>query len=145
MEQSLILSLGYTPYMHLYLTRITPLIKVRKRPSFWPFSQQTRFDPEKASIALRASIHAFLLLPAEESLYWYLHGFFKNGREVSHERGKRAFMEKVVHGYALWASLAFWWPTYGAMYTVVPLHLGNLMIDCCGLAWAVILSYLGTT
>ena len=95
-------------------------------------------------MALRASIHAFVLLPAHASLYWYFHGVFKHG-VVSHERGKRVFMEKIVHGYALWLSLAFWWPVTGALYTFVPMYLGNLMIDGCGLIWAIILSYIGAS
>ena len=118
--------------MHLYLTRVTPLMQLKP---------MTMLNADKASAFLKFAIHGFMILPMNQCLYWYFNGFFNHN--LSHSGGKRVFEEKVVHGNALWLSLLFWLPVSAALYTRVPLHLGNLAIDGAGLGWAVILSYLG--
>ena len=53
LRQSLIISIGYTPVMHFYLSRVTPLINVSPRIT----------TSKKATVALRTFIHAMIIMP----------------------------------------------------------------------------------
>ena len=134
LRQAVINSFMYTPIMHLYFMKVTPYITLNPSPRF--------ISSETSSMLLRASIHTFLILPLNQSKYWYCQGVMRNNWR--HEEGKRLFRKKCVNGNALWLSFVFWLPVTYACYMFVPLHFGNLYIDSTGLIWAVILSYLGT-
>ena len=118
--------------MHYYLTRVTPHIRVSPSIS----------KSENASAVLRAVIHSFLLMPINQSIYWYLNGFFKNN--LSHEKGCETFRAKIIDGKGLSLAFLYWVPISVAMYTVVPMRYGNLCLDSFGFLWAIFISYYGT-
>ena len=120
--------------MHFYLTKVTPHIKM---PAC------NLYNSDKTALWLRVFVHSCLINPANQCYYWYLNGFFKH--RGSHKEGLATFKSKVVEGNCLEYAFCFWMPVSVALYTVVPMHMGNLMLDTCGLVWAVCLSYLGTT
>ena len=84
LRQAVIIAVGYTPYMHFYLTRVAPHIRVSPSIS----------KSETASTALRVFIHSFILLPFNQSMYWYAQGACKNN--MSHEKGFETFHTKVI-------------------------------------------------
>ena len=130
--------MGYTTPMHFYLKLVAPRIQFNRSLSLLG----ALVSKDKATASLRAFIHLCIMMPFNQSAYWYCNGFFKH--KLSHNHGVATFKEKIVHGNALWLSFVFWLPVSVALYTVVPIHLANLMLDTSGLTWAFILSYLST-
>ena len=80
-------------------------------------------------------------MPMNQCLYWLTHGFLKGRGSV--DAGYDAFSAQILQGSALKLSFAFWLPVSAALYTVVPVKYGILVIDSFGFFWAIVLSYLG--
>ena len=132
--QALIISIGYTPLLHIYLSKVAPFIKLR--------SASKKKSSIRINTTLKAMVHSLMIIPLGQSLYWYSQGYFKNNQ--SHAAGYENFRSKIVKGDALWVTLMFWVPVSLGLYTVVPRRLGKQTLGSCGLVWAIILSYLGT-